>query len=148
MRDTTARIEEIPSTTRILLLFLFLVGAKRGEVEDWPASGARRRRSRLPRPLGGGSGGASLRRPRPGCRRGARGGRSRSGGLRRPRSCCHSGACHAALRLLARLLPHHLSRLAEAPPWLSRGLRWRRAAQRLGGRGVRLRQAARVLGGL
>ena len=62
-----------------ILLFFFLVRAERREVEVWLTSGARRRRSGFPWPLGGKSGGG-MRRPRSGCRRGGRSGRSRSGG--------------------------------------------------------------------
>ena len=61
-----------------ILLFFFLVGAEHGEVEVRLTSGARRRRSGFPGPLGG-NGGGGLRRPRSGSRRGVRSGRSRSG---------------------------------------------------------------------
>ncbi len=58
-----------------ILLFFFLVGAERGEVEVRHAPGARRRRGSFPWPLGGSSGGG-LRRPRSGCRRGVSSGRN------------------------------------------------------------------------
>ena len=114
---------------RRILLFFFLVGAERGEVEVRLTSGARRRRRSFPWPLGGNSGGG-LRRPRSGCRHGVRSGRSGSGGPGGPRSsCCSSvrcsrgnsacrgGACHAARRLLTRLPLHYITGLAETPSW-------------------------------
>ena len=56
-KTKTARTEELQEHQRNLL-FLFLVGAEHGEVEVRLPSGAARRRSRFPCPLGrGGSGG-------------------------------------------------------------------------------------------
>ena len=46
-KTKTARIEELQEHKRNLL-FLFLVGAERGEVEVRPTFGATRRRSRFP----------------------------------------------------------------------------------------------------
>ena len=68
IQDKTARIEELQVQQRILLFFLF-VRAERGEIEVRLASGATRRRSRFPCPLG----------------------RSSSGGPGGPRSRCRSG---------------------------------------------------------
>ena len=50
IQDKTARIEELQVQQRILLFF-FLVGTERGEIEVRLASGATRRRSRFPCPL-------------------------------------------------------------------------------------------------
>ena len=47
IQDKIARIEELQVQQRILL-FLFLVGAERGEVEVRPTFGATRQRSRFP----------------------------------------------------------------------------------------------------
>ena len=112
-----------------ILLFFFLVGAERGEVEVRLTSGVRRWRSSFPWPLGRNSGG-DLRRPCSGCRHGVRSGRSRSGGPGGPRSscrssvrcscgnsACRSGACRAARRLFTRLLPRYVPGLAETPSW-------------------------------
>ena len=66
-KTKTERIEELQEHQRNLLFF-FLVGAERGEIEVWLASGATRRRSGFPCPLG----------------------RSRRGGPGRPRSSCRS----------------------------------------------------------
>ena len=138
IQDKTARIEELQVQQRILLFF-FLVGAERGEVKVQLTSGARRRRSSFPWPLGGNSGGG-LRRPHSGCRRGVRSGRSRSGGPGGPRSSCRSGvrcsrgnsacrgrACSVARRLLTRLPPRYVPGLAETPSWCSWGLHLRQA---------------------
>ena len=56
IQDKTTRIEELQVQQRILLFF-FLVGAERGEVEVRLTSGARRQRSSFPWPLGGNNGG-------------------------------------------------------------------------------------------
>ena len=118
IQDKTAKIEELQVLQRILLFF-FLVGAERGEVEVWYPFSATRRRSRLPWTLGGSCGrircGGS-RRPRSSCRSGVR--RSRGN------STCRGGACPAARRLLTRLPPCYVPGLAEAPSWWSWGLRW------------------------
>ena len=47
IQDKTTRIEEL-QVQQGMLLFLFLVGAERGEVEVRPTFGATRRRSRFP----------------------------------------------------------------------------------------------------
>ena len=47
IQDKTARIEEL-QVQQGILLFLFLVGAERGEVEVRPTFGVTRRRSRFP----------------------------------------------------------------------------------------------------
>ena len=84
----------------VLLFFFLLVGAEHGEVEVWLTSGARRRMSSFPWPLGGSSGGG-LRRPRSGWSRSGGPGGPRSScrrSVRRSRgnSACRGGACHAA----------------------------------------------------
>ena len=117
IQGKTARIEELQVQQRILLFF-FLVGAERGEIEVRLASGATRQRSRLPCPLGRRSSGG-LGRPRS----------SRRSSVRRSRghSACRGRACRAARRLLTRLPPRYVPSLAETPSWWSWGLRLRRA---------------------
>ena len=117
IQDKTARIEELQVQQRILLFF-FLVGAERGEIEVRLASGATRRRSRLPHPLGRSSGGGPGR-PRSSCRSGVR--RSRGN------SACRGRACRAARRLLTRLPPRYIIGPAETPSWCSRRLHLRQA---------------------
>ena len=117
IQDKTTRIKELQVQQRILLFF-FLVGAERGEIEVRLASGATRRRSRLPCPLGRSSGGGPGR-PRSSCRSGMR--RSRGN------SACRGRACRAARRLLTRLPPRYVRGLAKTPPCRSRGLRLRQA---------------------
>ena len=107
IQDKTARIEELQVQQRILLFF-FLVGAERGEIEVRLASGATRWRSRLPRPLGRSSGGGPGR-PRSSCRSSMR--RSRGNGV------CRGGACHAVRRLLTRLPLRYITGLAAMPSW-------------------------------
>ena len=107
IQDKTARIQELQVQQRILLFF-FLVGAERGEIEVRLASGAARRRSRLPRPLGRSSGGGPGR-PRSSCRSGMR--RSRIN------SACRGRACRTARRLLTRLPLRYVPGLAETPSW-------------------------------
>ena len=101
-----------------ILLFFFLVGAERGEIEVRLASGATRRRSRFPCPLGRSSSGGPGR-PRSSCRNGVR--RSRGN------SACHGRACRTARRLLTRLPTRYVPGLAETPYWWSWGLRLQRA---------------------
>ena len=117
IQDKTTKIEELQEQQRILLFF-FLVGAEREEIKVRLASGATRRKSRFPCPLGRGSSGRP-RRPRPSCRSGVR--RSRGN------SACRGRACRAARRLLARLPPLYIHGLAETPSWWSWGLRLRQA---------------------
>ena len=117
MQDKTARIEELQVQQRILLFF-FLVGAERGEIEVRLASGATRRRSRFPCPLGRGSSGGPGR-PRSSCRSDVR--RSRGN------SACRGRACCAARWLLTRLPPRYVTGLAEMPSWWRWGLRLRQA---------------------
>ena len=117
IQDKTARIEELQVQQRILLFF-FLVGAERGEIEVRLTSGATRRRSRFPSPLGRSSS-SGPGRPRSSCRSGMR--RSRGN------SACHGRACRAARRLLTRLPPRYVHGLAETPSWWSWGLRLRQA---------------------
>ena len=113
IQDKTARIEELQVQQRILLFF-FLVGAERGEIEVRLASGVMRRRSRFPCPLGRGSS-SGPGRPRPSCRSGGR--RSRGN------SACRGRARRAARWLWSRLPPRCIPGLAEMPPCRSRGLR-------------------------
>ena len=101
-----------------VLLFFFLVGAERGEIEVRLTSGAARRRSRFPCPLGRSSSGGPGR-PHSSCRSGMR--RSRGN------SACRGRACRTARRLLTRLPPRYVPGLAETPSWWSWGLRLRRA---------------------
>ena len=89
---------------RSLLFFFFLVGAERREIEVRLASGAMRRRSRFPCPLGRGSSGGPGR-PRSSCRSGVR--------CSRGNSACHGGAHRAARRLLTRLPSRYIRGLAE-----------------------------------
>ena len=117
IQDKTTRIEELQVHQRILLFF-FLVGAERGEIEVRLAYGATRRRSRLPCPLGRSSNGGPGR-PRSSCRSGVR--RSRGN------SACRGRACRAARRLLTCLPPRYFPGLAETPFWWSWGLRLRQA---------------------
>ena len=117
IQDKTARIEELQARQRILLFF-FLVGAERGEIEVRLASGATRRRSRFPCPLSRSSRGGPGR-PRSSCRSGVR--RSRGN------SACRGRACRTARRLLTRLPPRYVHGLAETPSWWSWGLRLRQA---------------------
>ena len=117
IQDKTARIEELQVQQRILLFF-FLVGAERGEIEVRLPSGVARRRSGLPCPLGR-SGGGGPGRSRSSCRSGVR--RSRGN------SACRGRPCRAARRLLTRLPPRYVPGLAETPSWWSWGLCLRRA---------------------
>ena len=94
MQDNISKLKNYKNNKGILLFFLFLVGAERGEVEVRPTSSATRWRGGIPWPLGGGCG-ASLRRPRPSCHCGGR----RTRGDR----TCRGGARRAALRLLTKL---------------------------------------------
>ena len=116
-QDKTARIEELQVQQRILLFF-FLVGAERGEIEVWLASGAMRQRGRLPCPLRRSSSGGPGR-SRSSCHRGVR--HSRGNGA------CRGRACRAARRLLTRLPPRYVSGPAKTPSWRGRGLRLRQA---------------------
>ena len=116
-QDKTARIEELQVQRRILLFF-FLVGAEHGEIEVRLASGATRRRSRFPCPLGRSSSGGPGR-PRSSCRSGVR--RSRGN------TACRGRACRMARRLLTRLPPRYVHGLAETPSWWSWGLHLRQA---------------------
>ena len=118
IQDKTTRIEELQVQQRILL-FLFLVGAERREIEVRLASGAARRRSRLPCPLGRRSS-SGLGRPRSSCCSGVRCSRSNS--------ACRGRARRAVRRLLTCLPPRYVPGLAETPSWWSWGLRLRRAA--------------------
>ena len=117
IQDKTARIEELQVQQRILLFF-FLVGAERGEIEVRLASGATRRRRRLPCPLGRSSGGGPGR-PCSSCRSGVR--------CSRGNSACRGRARRAVRWLLTRLPPHYVPGLAETPSCWSWGLRLRRA---------------------
>ena len=117
-KTKTARIEEL-QVQQGILLFFFLVGAERGEIEVRLASGATRRMSRLPCPLGRSSGGGPGR-PRSSCRSGVR--RSRGN------SACRGRACRVARWLLTRLPPYYVPGLAETPSWWSWGLCLRRAS--------------------
>ena len=114
-QEKTARIEELQVRKRILLFF-FLVGAERGEIEVRLTSGVTRRRSSFPCLLGRSSSGGPGR-PRSSCRSGVR--RSRGN------SACRGRACRAARRLLTRLPPRYIPGLAETPSWWSWGLRLR-----------------------
>ena len=117
IQDKTARIEELQIQQRILLFF-FLVGAERGEIEVRLPSGAARRRSRFPCPLGRGGGGGPGR-SRSSCRSSVR--RSRDN------IACRGRACRTAWRLLARLPPRYVPGPAETPSWRGRGLHLRQA---------------------
>ena len=118
IQDKTKKIEELQEQQRILLFF-FLVGAEHGEIEVRLASGATRRRSRLPCPLGRSSSGGPGR-PRSSC----------SSSVRHSRGniACRGGACCTAWRLLACLPPRYVPGPAETPSGWSWGLRLRRAA--------------------
>ena len=113
----TARLKNYKSTKENLLFFL-LIGAERGKIKVWLPSGAARRRSRIPCPLGGGGGGGP--------------GRSRSSCrccVRRSRGniACRGRACRTARRLLTRLPPRYVRGPAKTPSWRGRGLRLRQA---------------------
>ena len=53
MQDRNGKLKNYKNNKEILLFFLFLVGAERGEVEVRPTSGATRWRGGIPWPLGG-----------------------------------------------------------------------------------------------
>ena len=115
IQDINSKIEELQEHQRNLLFFL-LVEAERGEIEVRLPSGAARRRSRFPCPLGGGGGGGP--------------GRSRSSYrccVRRSRGniACRGRACRTARRLLTRLPPHYVRGPVKTPSWRGWGLRLR-----------------------
>ena len=135
MQDNISKLKNYQNNKGILLFFIFLVGAERGEVEVWPTSGTMRWRGGIPWPLGGGCG-ASPRRPRFSCRCGGR----RSRGNR----TCRGRVRRATLWLLAHLPPCYVANPAEAPSWLRWGLRCGPCSRQA----PRRWRTARTLGGL
>ena len=117
-RLKATRLKNYEDSKKSLLFFFIIIGAERGEIEVRLPSGAARRRSRLPCPLGKSSSGGPGR-PRSSCRSGVR--RSRGNGA------CRGRACHAARQLLTRLPPRYVPGPAETPSWRGRGLRLRQA---------------------